>query len=84
MGPGPGRVDTFTPAKALFNFRFNRMPRRELIGPADMPSTLNLNKYQPNMVLNWDGATQAARSVIIDSALGIVVKPGDGFLEQMD
>ena len=55
-------------------------------GAADMPSIWNLKKYVPErgMTMNWDGATHDARSVIVDSALGIIVKPQDDFEEQMD
>lgn len=55
-------------------------------GPADMPSIWNLNKYKPEqgMTMNWDGATHNARSVIMDSALGIVVKPHSDFIGHID
>jgi hypothetical protein len=55
-------------------------------GAADMPSIWNLKKYVPEkgMTMNWDGATHDARSVIVDSALGIIVKPQDDFEQQMD
>src|SRR5438034_9792371 len=35
---GPGRVDTFTPAKVLLNFPLDKLPKRELAGTADFPS----------------------------------------------
>jgi hypothetical protein len=35
---GPGRIDTFSPAKALLNFPFDEMPAAELIGTCDLPS----------------------------------------------
>lgn len=60
------------------------MPEDGTFGPADMPSIWNLQKYKKGMALNWDGATTAARSVIIDSALGLVVRPQRGFMDQMD
>ena len=55
-------------------------------GPSDFPSIWNLQKYRPQegMRLNWDGATLDARSVLVDSALGIVAEPQDDFEQQMD
>jgi mono/diheme cytochrome c family protein len=60
------------------------MPEDGTFGPADMPSIWNLDKYKKGMSLNWDGATTVPRSVIIDSALGVVVKPQRDFLAQID
>ena len=44
------------------------------IGPTDMPSIWNLKKYQPEkgMLMNLAGDSHDARSVIIDSALGLL------------
>ncbi len=52
-------------------------------GPADMPSIWNLDKYRDGMTMNWDGASWDPRSVLVDSALGIVIKPQHDFEEQM-
>lgn len=60
-----------------------RLPEDGTFGPADMPSIWNLDKYQKGMTMNWDGATYDPRSVIVDSALGIVVKPQDDFEDHM-
>jgi mono/diheme cytochrome c family protein len=60
-----------------------RMAEDGSFGPADMPSIWNLNKYQRHMALNWDGATTVARSVIIDSALGLGASPKPPFLEHV-
>jgi len=51
---GPGRVDTFNAAKAVFNFPFQRMNPAELIGTADLPSIWN-QKQREGMQLHWDG-----------------------------
>lgn len=51
---GPGRVDTFNAAKAVFNFPFRRMDPAELIGIADLPSIWNQGPRQ-GMQLHWDG-----------------------------
>jgi len=51
---GPGRVDTFNAAKAVFNFPFRRMDPKELIGTADLPSIWN-QKQREGMQLHWDG-----------------------------
>ncbi len=57
------------------------LPEDGTFGPADMPSIWNLDKYTKNMSLNWDGATTVARSVIIDSALGLGASPKAPFLD---
>jgi hypothetical protein len=53
---GPGRVDTFGSAKALFNFPMEKAPASELIGAADFPSIwLQGPRKGHNMQLHWDG-----------------------------
>jgi len=57
-------------------------------GPTDMPSVWNLKKYKPEkgMLMNLAGDSHDARSVIIDSALGLLgAAPHDmqDFLEQV-
>jgi mono/diheme cytochrome c family protein len=52
---GPGRIDTFGPAKALLNFATDsRMPANERIGTTDLPSIWYTRKRQ-GMQLHWDG-----------------------------
>jgi len=51
---GPGRVDTFGSAKALFNFPMEKAPKRESIGAADFPS-IWLQAPRKGMQLHWDG-----------------------------
>lgn len=51
---GPGRFDTFNPAKALLNWRFESLPPGETIGIVDYPS-LWLQGPREGMQLHWDG-----------------------------
>ncbi|HJR75675.1 MAG TPA: hypothetical protein VJ805_01845 [Nitrospiraceae bacterium] len=51
---GPGRVDTFGSAKALFNFPMDDAPPSELIGVTDFPS-IWLQGPRIGMQLHWDG-----------------------------
>lgn len=52
---GPGRVDTFGSAKAMFNFFPNRpVPEKERVGVADFPS-IWLQGPRKGMQLHWDG-----------------------------
>lgn len=53
---GPGRVDTFGSAKALFNFPMDQAPASELIGVSDFPSIwLQGARKEKDMQLHWDG-----------------------------
>jgi RoxA-like, cytochrome c-like len=59
------------------------------IGPTDMPSVWNLQKYHHDrgQRMNWAGDSHDARSVIMDSALGLLgAAPHDkkDFLSQVD
>ncbi len=53
---GPGRIDTFSPAKALLNFPTSpdKMPENERIGTTDFPSIWYQRKRE-GMRLHWDG-----------------------------
>ena len=51
---GPGRFDTFSPAKALLNWNFKDLQQAELIGVVDFPSVW-LQKRKEGMQLHWDG-----------------------------
>lgn len=51
---GPGRFDTFNPAKALLNWRFEALPPHETVGIVDYPS-LWLQGPREGMQLHWDG-----------------------------
>jgi mono/diheme cytochrome c family protein len=51
---GPGRFDTFSPAKALMNWPRENIPAHERIGVVDFPSIWLQNKKR-HMWLHWDG-----------------------------
>jgi len=52
---GPGRIDTFGPAKALLNFATDsRMPDTEKIGTTDLPS-IWYQRQREGLHLHWDG-----------------------------
>lgn len=51
---GPGRVDTFSPAKALLNFRMDKAAPNEMPGTVDFPS-IWMQRERQGMQLHWDG-----------------------------
>ncbi|MFN0193460.1 MAG: hypothetical protein ACKVP5_16045 [Aestuariivirga sp.] len=51
---GPGRFDTFSPAKALMNWPHELIPPSERIGVVDFPSVWMQNPKR-SMWLHWDG-----------------------------
>jgi mono/diheme cytochrome c family protein len=51
---GPGRFDTFNPAKALLNWNFAQIPEAERIGVVDFPAVF-LQGRKTGMQLHWDG-----------------------------
>ena len=67
---GRGRDD----AMNLTKYFLIGSPMDNTIGPTDMPSIWNLKKYKPEkgMLMNLAGDSHDARSVIIDSALGLL------------
>ncbi len=67
---GRGRDD----AMNLTKYFLLNWPMDDSIGPTDMPSVWNLKKYKPEkgMLMNLAGDSHDARSVIIDSALGLL------------
>jgi len=82
---GRGRDD----AMNLTKYFMIKVPMDDTFGPTDMPSIWNLKKYKhdKNMRLNWAGDSNDARSVIIDSALGLLGAPPHDkseFLAQVD
>jgi mono/diheme cytochrome c family protein len=82
---GRGRDD----AMNLTKYFLLNWPMDDSIGPTDMPSIWNLKKYQPDkgMLMNLAGDSHDARSVIIDSALGLLAAaPHDSedFRKQID
>jgi hypothetical protein len=51
---GPGRFDTFSPAKALLNWPHDYLDPKERIGVVDFPS-IWLQEQKREMWLHWDG-----------------------------
>jgi hypothetical protein len=51
---GPGRFDTFSPAKALMNWQRDNIPAHERIGVVDFPS-IWMQEKKRHMWLHWDG-----------------------------
>jgi hypothetical protein len=51
---GPGRFDTFNPAKALLDWDIAALPERERIGVVDFPAIFLQGKKE-GMQLHWDG-----------------------------
>jgi hypothetical protein len=66
---GPGRFDTFNPAKALLNWPFERLPPRETVGIVDFPS-LWLQKQREGMWLHWDGNNNSVEERNRSAAFG--------------
>ncbi|HEX8280481.1 MAG TPA: hypothetical protein VF551_03820, partial [Chthoniobacterales bacterium] len=53
---GPGRTDTFTPAKTLLEFPLEKMETRELVGLCDFPSIwLQGQRKERGLRAHWDG-----------------------------
>jgi mono/diheme cytochrome c family protein len=67
---GRGRDD----AMNLTKYFMVRQPMDDTFGPTDMPSVWNLRKYHPEKghFMNLAGDSHDARSVIMDSALGLL------------
>ena len=67
---GRGRDD----AMNLTKYFMIKVPMDDTFGPTDMPSIWNLKKYHPEKghTLNWAGDSHDPRSVVIDSALGLL------------
>ncbi|MDQ6764806.1 MAG: cytochrome c, partial [Verrucomicrobiota bacterium] len=53
---GPGRTDTFTPAKTLLEFPLEKLETRELVGLCDFPSIwLQGERKARGLHAHWDG-----------------------------
>ena len=72
--PGVGRFDTFGPAKALLNWRFEALPRREMVGVNDFPS-LWLQGPREGMWLHWDGNNDSVEERNRSAAFGTGAVP---------
>lgn len=75
QGPwGPGRVDTFNSAKAIFNFPMEDLPLEERFGVADFPSIWNQGKKQ-GLQLHWDGNNDRVEERNLSAAFGTGATP---------
>jgi hypothetical protein len=73
---GPGRFDTFNPAKALLNWRFDHLPERERIGIVDFPSLwLQGPRESAKMELHWDGNNDSVEERNRSAAFGTGAVP---------
>ena len=72
---GPGRIDTFGPAKALLNFATDkRMPDAERIGTTDLPSVWYQRKRE-GLRLHWDGNNTSVQERNRSAAFGTGAYP---------
>ena len=71
---GPGRFDTFNPAKALLNWRYESLPPNEMIGIVDYPS-LWLQGPREGMQLHWDGNNDSVAERNRSAAFGTGAVP---------
>jgi mono/diheme cytochrome c family protein len=66
---GPGRFDTFSPAKALMNWPHDLIPPNEQIGAVDFPSVW-MQKPKRGMWLHWDGNNNSVEERNRSAAFG--------------
>ncbi len=71
---GPGRFDTFNPAKALLNWDFDSLPERERIGVVDFPSVW-MQAPKRGMQLHWDGNNDKVEERNRSAAFGTGATP---------
>jgi hypothetical protein len=73
---GPGRVDTFNPLKAYFNFPIDKLPPEERIGTTDFPSIWNQGQREElKMELHWDGNNVSLEERNRSASMGAGVTP---------
>ena len=77
---GPGRVDTFSSAKAIFNWNWDETPQREMIGTADLPSIWYQRQRKQRddgkpMQLHWDGNNDSVEERNLSAAFGSGAQP---------
>lgn len=81
---GPGRIDTFSPAKALLNFPMDqRMPEAERIGTTDLPSIWYQHR-RAGMQLHWDGNNTSVQERNRSAAFGTGAFPASLDRKAMD
>jgi len=77
--PGPGRLDTLTPAKAVevgwdLEQRLARYGLADLVGNMDFSPTWNLEKHK-GMQMHWDGNLGKVDEAILSAVLAVGGKP---------
>jgi hypothetical protein len=76
---GPGRVDTFNPLKAYFNFPPEQLAPEERIGTTDFPSIWHQGqREQLKMNLHWDGNNVSLEERNRSAAMGTGITPPTG------
>jgi hypothetical protein len=76
---GPGRVDTFNPLKAYFNFPPEQLAKKERIGTTDFPSIWNQGQRESlQMNLHWDGNNVSLEERNRSAAMGTGITPPTG------
>lgn len=76
---GPGRVDTFNPLKAYFNFPPDKLAKEERIGTTDFPSIWNQGQRETlKMNLHWDGNNVSLEERNRSAAMGTGITPPTG------
>jgi cytochrome c5 len=76
---GPGRVDTFNPLKAYFNFPPEKLAKEERIGTTDFPSIWNQGQRETlKMNLHWDGNNVSLEERNRSAAMGTGITPPTG------
>src|SRR3954463_8351087 len=69
--PGPGRFDTFGPAKALLNWPIEKVPPQEAVGIVDFPSLwLQGPRAAAAMRRHWDGNNDSVEERNRSAAFG--------------
>ena len=71
---GPGRVDTFNSAKAIFGVPFEQLSPDELVGVSDFPAIWNQAMKQ-GMQLHWDGNNSRVEERNLSAAFGTGATP---------
>ena len=81
---GPGRTDTFNPAKTLLEFPLEKLETRELVGLCDLPSIwLQGPRKEKNIHAHWDGNNSMMEERNKSAAFGTGTFPPTIDLKQM-
>src|SRR5438132_7768463 len=81
---GPGRTDTFNPAKTLLEFPLEKLKTSELVGLCDFPSIwLQGPRKQKNLHEHWDGNKSLMADLNKSAAFGTGAFPPTIDLKQL-